>query len=210
MLTRLADADYAQSFLRLLDGVRSRCGACLPASLLTVSPHATSRSAELIMHMALLWGGATDETLLIDANLQEQTLTRNLNALGQPGMCDVLSSMALPEDVVRATSLSHLHFVPCGDDQTGISRVADQIDRDLLERVLQQWCGRYDRVLIDVGPIEATLAQPLALLCDASLLVVCMRDVALPQLHHAAETLRSCSRQVLGCVLTDAFEAVQR
>ncbi len=47
------------------------------------------------------------------------------------------------------------------------------------------------------------------MLCDASLLVVCMQDVALPQLHHAAETLRTYNRQVLGCVLTDAIEPVR-
>ncbi len=120
VLDRLSQPDYAQSFLRLWEGVQSRCGSSLPASLLTVSPHATSRSAELIIHLALVWGGA-EQILLVDANLQEQTLTRSLNALGQPGFCDVLSSMSRPEDVVRTTSLPRLHFVPCGDDQTGVS-----------------------------------------------------------------------------------------
>ena len=185
-LDRLSQPDYAEPFLLLQNTLLRRCGFRLPASLLTVSPQATARSAELVVHLSLLWGESDKEILMVDANLEEQTLTRQLDALGQPGLCDILTGTCSPGDLVRSTSQTRLHFIPCGDDTTGISREPQQLDVRLLQQVIEQWCHHYHQVLIDVGPIGASLAAPLAELCEASLLVVCMQDVALAQVQSAA------------------------
>ena len=203
VMDRLSQPEHAEPFLSLQNTILRRCGSDLPASLLATSPQATARSAELVVHLSLIWAAADEEILMVDANLEEQTLTRRLDALGQPGLCDILAGTGSPSDLIRSTSQARLHFMPCGDDMVGISRDPQQLDAQLLQQVLEQWCGRYHRVLIDVGSIGTSLALPLAQLCEASLLVVCMQDVVQTQLQSAAATLLHNNRSVLGCVLTD-------
>ncbi len=205
LLQRLADPTYAQPFHHFQQNLLRTCGTELPDSLLVVSPSATARSAETVCHLALIWEQAEDEILLIDANLEQQALTRAFHAVGQPGLCDLLGQQSAPEDVVRCTSRPRLHFIPSGDDRFGISRVPDKVDPQCLADLLQSWCRQYQRVFIDCGSMDSLLMPALAELCDASLLVVCLRDVTFSQLEHAAERLRASSRRVLGCVLTDGL-----
>jgi Mrp family chromosome partitioning ATPase len=205
LLHRLDDPAYAQPFHHFQQNLLRTCGTELPSSLLVVSPTATARSAETVCHLALIWEESEDEILLVDANLEQQALTRAFHAIGQPGLCDILGQQSEPDDVVRCTSRPRLHFVPSGDDRFGVSRVPDKVDPKGLADLLETWCRQYQRVFIDCGSIESLLMPALAESCDASLLVVCLRDVTFSQLENAAERLRGSSRRVLGCVLTDGL-----
>jgi MinD-like ATPase involved in chromosome partitioning or flagellar assembly len=187
----------------LRDELIARCRFHLPDSLLVCSPRSTPRTADIVAHLALALAWMNEEILVIDANLGEQTLTRHFDAVGEPGLCDVLTGHQDAWQAVRPTSQTRLSLLASGDDVHGISRVRHELNPEVLSQLLLAWQRHFHRVLIDVGEVDAALAEPLGRASETILLVVPHPQPNENVLRDTATTLARWKTHVLGCVLTD-------
>ncbi|MCA9166953.1 MAG: hypothetical protein KDB23_04775, partial [Planctomycetales bacterium] len=197
------NAEAAEPFRCLVDEVRLRNNFVLPASLMFCTARATERSGVTLAHMATLMAAQGEDILIVDANLAEQTLTRKYEAIGESGLCDILTGKMSPLHVIRVTARPHLFFLPCGDDITGISRDADQLSTNRLTTSLAIWKQHFHRILIDVGELSSTLFGGYADTVDAISLIVGHPRPDDELLEQACRELNEKQATLLGLVLTD-------
>jgi len=72
----------------------------------------------------------------------------------KPGVYELISGLAGPQEVIRKTSVSHLSVIPSGIDLSGAAvELVEQENRDLfLKKVLAPVRSSYDFILIDCPP----------------------------------------------------------
>ncbi len=205
LIEQMSDKETEKHFQNLHNQLGARSNHQMVGSYLFISPIQSPRTADVTAHLALLLEQYDRDVLLIDANLESQTLTRRLEALNQTGLCNILAGTAQPNDSILPTSLKRLRFVPSGDDETGISRVPNRMDMNSIRQLLTALC--YDRrtIICDGGSMDSSIAIPMAQAFDGVILVVSMIDLNIDAVHAASRVLKEYQvRNVLGCVVTDS------
>lgn len=194
---------------RIVDRLRGRMRGELPETMGCVAPRSTGRTADVLAQMALWLGPMEEDVLVVDANLADQSLTRGLRALDEPGLCEVLSHEKTAWEAIRPTAHPHLWLVPTGDDVLGLSRIPHQTDLNQLRELLQFWKTYFHRVFVDLGTVHSTLVEPFARTLDATLLVVPGTQVlpgsgaVLRDAKDAADLMRGYGNPPVGCIVTD-------
>jgi len=199
----LRSPSVQQEMERIADRLRGCLRGDLPETMGCVAPRATGRTADVLAQMALWLGPLDEDVLVVDANLADQSLTRGLRALDEPGLCEVLSRERTAWEAVRPTSQPHLWIVPTGDDIHGLSRIPHQADLNQLRELLQFWKTYFHRVFIDLGTVHSTLVEPFAQTLDATILVLPASRDSLRDARDAADQMRSFGSPPVGCILTD-------
>ena len=100
-----------------------------------------------------------DHTVLaIDTDIAKRDLTRTFNALGQPGIFDVLSDDSMDlSDVILRTNIPNFVLIPAGLNSDGSTEL---LASARMNEICQELATRYhDRVVIfDTPPVLATSA----------------------------------------------------
>ncbi len=100
-----------------------------------------------------------DHTVLaIDTDIAKRDLTRAFNALGRPGIYDVLSDDSMDlADVMLRTNIPNFVLVPAGLNSEGSSELLASVR---MQQICDELANRYsDRVVIfDTPPVLATSA----------------------------------------------------
>ncbi len=116
----------------------------------------------LVLALGMSFAVSGHRTLLLDADLVGRRLSRLLGLSKQPGLGDLVGKAALNGEV-HQTRVPNLWAIPAGSNQDFSPEKLSAADFDHL---LEQLRGRFDRVIIDTGPIlgslEAGLVCPLA------------------------------------------------
>lgn len=194
---------------RIVDRLRGRMRGELPETMGCVAPRSTGRTADVLAQMALWLGPMEEDVLVVDANLADQSLTRGLRALDEPGLCEVLSHKKTAWEAIRPTAHPHLWLVPTGDDVLGLSRIPHQTDLNQLRELLQFWKTYFHRVFVDLGTVHSTLVEPFARTLDATILVVPGTQVVpssgagLRDAKDAVDLMRGYGNPPVGCIVTD-------
>lgn len=116
----------------------------------------------LVLALGMSFAVSGHRTLLLDADLVGRRLSRLLGLSKQPGLADLVGKAGLNGEV-HQTRVPNLWAIPAGSNQDFSPEKLSTADFD---RLLEQLRGRFDRVIIDTGPIlgslEASLVCPLA------------------------------------------------
>jgi hypothetical protein len=195
-------AAHEQVFRDILTEIRAKNDFSTPSTLLICSTSESPHSADLLIRLAMLIAESDEDVLVIDANLGEQTLTRNFVALSKPGLCDVAAGHVEPMSILLPTANRRIQFAPCGDDLLGISRDPIQIEMDRLSRAVEQWQHHYHRILIDVGSVDSSLLEPLGKLCEAVTTLMPYPQPSESEIREASQKLNALPGKHLGWILS--------
>jgi tyrosine-protein kinase Etk/Wzc len=170
------------------------------------------------------------QVLLIDADLRRGALHERLDAERRPGLAELLQQpAALPKvllsvtarrrrsrptelapepdsfaqpQVIRATSVPNLFFLPRGGD---LKNPGDLLLGPALDEILERLRKHFDFVVIDSCPVfAADDATSLAPKVDGTLVVVRNRYSRCGQVREALESLYQRQAKVLGIVFNRA------
>lgn len=137
--------------------------------------------------------------LLVDANIASPAVARALHVSPRPGLAELLSGEAEPEEAVHPTGVPNLFAIPAGpaldDDATGCdwSRLSENVE--LLVK-------RYDLVIFDLPPAdELSPAAVIASVLDGAVLVVEADRTCGQAALRAKRQLQSGGAKLLGVVL---------
>ncbi len=156
----------------------------------------TSLVAALAMSFAIT--GA--KTLLVDADLIGQRLTRGFHAEGEPGFRDLVRDPASTAHVVK-TGTNNLSLLACGVSD---GRDACAVSGRSLKKVIAAAKMRYDVVLVDSGPILGSLEASVMAQAVDSVILTISREQQKPLVERAIAHLRSVGARIAGMVFNKA------
>lgn len=156
----------------------------------------TSLVAALAMSFAI--SGA--KTLLVDADLIGQRLTRGFHAEGEPGFRDVVRDPASAVHVVK-TGTNNLSLLACGVSD---GRDACAVSGRSLKKVIAAAKKRYDVVMVDSGPILGSLEASVMAQAVDSVILTISREQQKPLVERAIAHLRSVGARLAGMVFNKA------
>ncbi|RCS46344.1 hypothetical protein DTL42_15360 [Bremerella cremea] len=158
--------------------------------------------SSLTCHLAISLANAGRRVVIVDFDLRRPSMHRILGLPIGPGVSDLLAGQAELADVVKATDIPNVSFLPAGVEEQSISRGATS---GVLDAILGDLRKRYDFVIVDAGPVLGSpstrlLAQPQYV--DGVILSV-FKDVSqVTQVEDAKRVLTSFGAPILGTVLS--------
>jgi capsular exopolysaccharide synthesis family protein len=138
-------------------------------------------------------------TLLVDGDLRSPSLHTLFGAPLEDGLSEVLRAEAEVADVVRPTQAEGLWLMTAGYCDSDAVRA---LATDQVQPIFDQLRNDYDFVIIDGAPVIGTSDSLLfGQHCDGVILSVLRDHSNVPQVHKAAETLRSVGIRLIGAVV---------
>jgi capsular exopolysaccharide synthesis family protein len=138
--------------------------------------------------------------LLVDADLRRPSIHRLFGLADRQGLTDVLMGGAALDDAIVAIPAQHLSVLTSGPIP---SHPAELLGSTAMRRVLDALRTRYDRIIIDMPPVEPLADVSIALgMVDGLLMIVRAGVTPKPAIERALSGLDTS--KVLGLVLNDA------
>jgi Mrp family chromosome partitioning ATPase len=134
--------------------------------------------------------------LLVEANPHGRELAKRFAAAEAIGLCESLSGRTVRDDNIVPTSQQNLDLLPFG---RATSAQAELLPPSL-PPVLSQLRGRYDRTLIDAGPLSGPWAAVVSQAADAVYLLVHLGDTSAEHAVRCVERFRAAGGKLHGCI----------
>ena len=151
LFTRIEQRDAA--FGRALKGARTMLDIAGRHDAIrylgVTSTHAGAGSSTLAGNLASLAAAGGTRTLLVDADMDRRTLTRQVGRAASFGLADVLAQAASIDQAIVRLEGTSLDFMPGTIDK---SRSRD-LSPKRLDLLLKELTGRYDLVVLDLPPL---------------------------------------------------------
>jgi capsular exopolysaccharide synthesis family protein len=141
--------------------------------------------------------------LLIDTDLLNPNVHRNLDLERSPGLPDVLENRISLSDAIQHSNVNRLHVLAGGK---AVTNGTELLNSERMRELLVQASELYDVVVLD-GPavLSGADAQIVASLTDGVVYIVQPSKVREPSLHYAVHLLHQARAHVIGVV----FNAVE-
>lgn len=140
-----------------------------------------------------------ERVLLVDGNPRHPSLHRHFGMGDSPGLAELHSGAATPEQVVHPTGFSNLFLVPVGrcSDRSQAGRITEQ-----LGEFISSMANKYDYVLVDIDYIGSAYFSPSAVsVGDGVVMVIRASKTNRQVASRACETIRLSGGRILGVIL---------
>jgi polysaccharide biosynthesis transport protein len=155
----------------------------------------------IAVNLANLLAGGGRSTLLIDGDLRNPELTRQMGADATAGLLHVLANMATLPEATLAVPKTTLRFVPTILKQR-IANTSDLLACDRMRAILEEARQKYDQVIIDLPPLgPISDSRAISPLIDAFILVVKWGDTRFEVVEEAIGSFGAAADKIVGIVL---------
>lgn len=138
-------------------------------------------------------------TLLVECDMRRHSLADMVGARARHGIYAVLSGQVELDEAVVATSHRNLFFL---DSEPHIPNPADILSSQRFRKLVAQMESDFDYVVIDTPPVGTFVdAAIIAVLADATALVVRERFVKRAELQNAYDQLKKADANVIGVIM---------
>ena len=170
-------------------------------SIIVTSPNKGDGKSLTAANLALTMAQEFQQrVLLVDADLRRPSIHRLFGISDVPGLADVLMGGATLDDAIVSIPHHHLAVLPSG---VLPSHPAELLGSAAMRRAVDTLRSRYDRIIIDMPPVEPLADVPIALgMADGLLMIVRAGVTPKPAIERALSGLDA--GKVLGLVLNDA------
>jgi succinoglycan biosynthesis transport protein ExoP len=159
--------------------------------------------------LALLIAQGGARVILVDADLRNPSLSRELAPGAEFGLLDALSNKMALGDVVWIDPLTRLQFLPAIVTRTQLAHTSELLGSPAIERLFEQLRDEYDYVIVDLSPLAPVVdARATLSLIDSYVFVVEWGRTKVATVHHALGAARRIYDRVLGFVLNKADYSV--
>jgi succinoglycan biosynthesis transport protein ExoP len=144
-------------------------------------------------------GGA--RVILVDCDLRNPSLSRELAPKAAPGLVDVITDRVNLDDVIWSDPSSQLSFLPAGVRSRQI-HTSEIIGSEAMKRLFVRLRESYDYVIVDLSPIAPLVDVRAAThLVDSYVFVVEWGKTKIHDAEHALNTARGVYDNLIGVVL---------
>ncbi len=187
---------------RLRNKVESRRQAGDGYAMMVTSPSQGDGKSTVALALAISYARAGHRTVIVDCDFVGRAMSAMLGQLDVPGVREVIRRGALEDELVEAHD--GVWLLPIGIDP-GIT--ASNLQVGAMRRLLRTLRDRFDMVIVDSGPVTASVeAIPVAASCDGAMLVL-RRGRSRSVVPESISEIRSAGADYLGLVLNVADQA---
>ncbi|HEY2588536.1 MAG TPA: polysaccharide biosynthesis tyrosine autokinase [Tepidisphaeraceae bacterium] len=177
-------------------------------TLLITSPSSGEGKSTLASNLAITLAQSGRRVLLIDADLRLPMQHKIFGAANETGLSTILQGGATLEGAVEATEVNGLELLPAGPEA---HNPAEMLNSPVFTELLDMVYDRYDHVVIDSAPVVGLAdSRIIAASCDATVLVLRAGQSTRRVSDVARGGLSSVGAQVVGIVVNDATEGLQK
>ena len=152
------------------------------------------------MNIALLMAKTGARVILVDGDLRNPTISRELAPNAKQGFVDVISGNSSLEEVVWKDPSTALAFVPAG--RSPLVQSAAILGSDFAKQFFDQLRQSYDYVIIDLSPLSPVVdVRGTSHYVDAHVLVVEWGRTKMKLVEHALHEAPNIRDNLLGVVL---------
>jgi capsular exopolysaccharide synthesis family protein len=171
-----------------------------PKIILITSPLPQDGKSTTSIGTAIVMAQEGRRVLLVDADLRHPSICKTLGINSRAGLTTILAGYQTPESVILPSPrLQNLFVLPAGPTSPCPSEL---LSSEHMKRLLVQWRGMFDHVIIDSPPVLAvTDAVRLSIEADAVLMVIRSSQTSKAALRRASIVLAQVKANVLGIVI---------
>ncbi|MBT7125298.1 MAG: polysaccharide biosynthesis tyrosine autokinase [Gemmatimonadales bacterium] len=174
-------------------------------TVLFSSPGPSEGKSTTAVNFAVMLAQQGHRVLLIDSDLRRPSLHRTLDLLREPGLTNLLIGDAEPRETVRPNVFPNLDFLPSGVFPPNPSEL---LNSKAMVRVIEEFEGRYDFVVIDSPPLLAvTDAAILSVHTDGAVIVLRSGETEQRAAQRSIDQLRRLGVRIFGAVLNEVTAA---
>jgi polysaccharide biosynthesis transport protein len=193
-------------FSEALRGVRheldNRTGRLQKRTILVASSLPNEGRSVIASNLAIHYASGGTKTLLIDADLRQGGLSRDLGIGDQPGLIDVLAAGVMPEDAILHDRATGVHVMASARRPDFMIDAASLLESHQFGRVLEQLKAQFDVVIIDAPPLLPVVdARIIAGHCDAIIFVTAWRRTPRQLAKEALKCLGPAAAKVVGAIV---------
>jgi len=197
-----SDAKLGPSYAALAEHILSEFPPGCGAALMFTSPgDGEGKTGVLAPLAAAIAERATDDVLLVDANLRRPGLAEMLGIRPQYGLVDVLLGAANWRRAVRHTDMPRLSLLPGVNSALAGAMLPRHLS---LGPLLGELDKQYGMILVDTASLAHMEVAPIAQYCTGTYLVVRLRQTIRRAAREAAEIIRNCGGRLLGVVAIES------
>ncbi|MBI5586563.1 MAG: CpsD/CapB family tyrosine-protein kinase, partial [Deltaproteobacteria bacterium] len=173
----------------------------VPQVILMTSSTAKEGKTLIASNLAVAMAQGGGRTLVLDCDMRRPRINKIFGLPRDPGMSNILIGERSWEDLVLPTPVDKLWVIPCGPIPPN---PAELVSSDLMEELVTQMRGQYDRIIIDSPPVTAvTDSVALSRLVDGLVLVVKTSVTPRTIIRTTVRSLKEINAKILGVVLND-------
>lgn len=201
VLLQAPKSSSSEAFRGLRTNLLFSAAKHVPQVILVTSSAAKEGKTMISSNLAVAMAQGGGRTLILDCDMRRPRMNKVFGLPRDPGMSNILVGESGWESLVRPTQVDKLWIIPSGPIPPN---PAELVSSDLMEDLIGQLRGQYDRIIIDSPPVTAvTDSVALSRLADGLVLViktgVTPRDVISSTVH----SLKEINAKILGVVLND-------
>jgi succinoglycan biosynthesis transport protein ExoP len=152
------------------------------------------------MNTSLLMAKTGARVILVDGDLRNPTISRELTPHAKNGFVDVISGSSSLEEVVWKDPSTGLAFVPAG--RSPLVQSAAILGSTFAKQFFNQLRQSYDYVIIDLSPLSPVVdVRGTSNYVDAHVLVVAWGKTKIKIVEHALQEAQNIRDNLLGVVL---------
>jgi succinoglycan biosynthesis transport protein ExoP len=165
----------------------------------SASPH--EGKSTVACALALLMAQTNATTVLVDGDLRNPSLTRDLAPEARLGLLDVVLEKARLEDVIWTDESNALVFLP-GIVNQQLAHTTEILASSRATALIETLRERYDNVVVDLSPLTPVVdVRATQKLIDAYVLVVEWGRTRVDLIEHALRDAQGLCDNLLGVVL---------
>jgi succinoglycan biosynthesis transport protein ExoP len=150
---------------------------------------------------AILAAQAKARVILVDCDLRNPSLTRQLAPRAEIGLLDVLSGNARLDDAICRDPATNLAFLPAVV-KSRLANSSEILASDAMKTLFESLRGHFDYVVVDLSPLVPIVdVRAAALFVDAYVLVVEWGTTNIETVQRALHSARAVNDKVIGVVL---------
>jgi polysaccharide biosynthesis transport protein len=189
----------AEAFRSLRTALQFSTEAGAPASLVVTSSRPGEGKSTVALALARNFAEMGLKVLLVDADLRDPSLHRELGIANEAGLTNYLAGTSRPPELFQATAMETLTFLPTGPLPPN---PAELLAGPKMPSLLQVAEEHFDIVIVDAPPVMGLADAPLlASVAGGTLLVLSASETRKGAARESLKRLRLARAQVIGAVL---------
>ncbi|HZV06154.1 MAG TPA: AAA family ATPase [Gemmataceae bacterium] len=161
--------------------------------------------------LAQLMSDAGGRVILVDTDLRNPALSRQLAPNATMGLLEVISEKAALDDVIWVNPATNLQFLPAVV-KSRLAHTSEIIASEATANLFRKLRETYDYVIVDLSPLAPIVDVRATInFIDSYLFVVEWGNTKIPVVQHALNNAREVKNNILGVVLNKAdFRVLNR
>jgi len=170
-------------------------------TLVVTSSNPGEGKSSVVINLGVVIAQTGKRVLLIDADLRNPSLYKNLEIDNQEGLSTLFLKNDTLDKYIKQYAVNNLFILPSGPPPPNPSEI---LASDRMKQFISEIKEKFDFIIFDTPPLlPVTDAAALSKFCDGTLLVVRSSKTIIEAAHRVKTILDNLKVNVLGVVISD-------